>query len=561
MTSAVRKNGSAPTTRRRAPVFPSAVPTLLLLAFLALPGCGRGPQMLPPELRKTIDRSVVERPANYDFERFIENLTAPTAMAFDTDRNALLVAESGVGGGEPRILGFSYTDASTFTVYPQGRAFFGLRSNPFRMYGPIGGMTVRDGVIYVSHRDEDDFGVISAVTYDGKGRTVVAGLPARGDYGVTDVVFGPYDRLYFGVGSATNSGVVGLDNWKSGWVREHPDVADLPYNNVRSRGSRFFTPNPAAGLFSGSERAITAPYSPFGEYIRSLIDAPRDGKPNAAIYSVLPTGGVDEPDLRVEAHGIRLPAGLAFEPGGSRLYTTNQGMELRGTRPVLNDPNTVLYVSLGSKQWYGWPDFSADLQPITLDKFQPFPELLRGTGYTELNFLLDHVNPPTVDDRELLVRARFAPLSGAAKMTFIPREGPFAAEFGGQLIVALSGDRAPFATSGSKRFRGPVGYRVMRVDVDRGSAFEPHDFIRNTAGVPRSRTKDYSPEMLERPMDVKIGPDGYLYVLDFGRMEVRNGRERVTRGTGQVFRLKPAGEPTAQPAGDDAQTAGTQVAQ
>ena len=30
--------------------------------------------------------------------------------------------------------------------------------------------------------------------------------------------------------------------------------------------------------------------------------------------------------------------------------------------------------------------------------------------------------------------------------------------------------------------------------------------------------------MLERPIDVKIGPDGYLYVLDFGRMEVRNGQ-------------------------------------
>src|SRR5687767_106118 len=124
MTSVVRKNGTAPGARGRAPVFHSAIrnlrsaiPALLLLAFLALPGCGRGPRMLPPELRKTIDRSVVERPANFDFERFVESLNAPTAMAFDTDRNALLVAESGTGGGETRLLGFSYNDGSTFTVY------------------------------------------------------------------------------------------------------------------------------------------------------------------------------------------------------------------------------------------------------------------------------------------------------------------------------------------------------------------------------------------------------------------------------------------------------------
>jgi sugar lactone lactonase YvrE len=97
-----------------------------------------------------------------------------------------------------------------------------------------------------------------------------------------------------------------------------------------------------------------------------------------------------------------------------------------------------------------------------------------------------------------------------------------------------------------------VGHTVVRVDVERD--VEPQDFIRNTAGVPRSMSRRDNPDMLERPTDVKIGPDGYLYVLDMGKLEMRNGKQRVTPRTGQVFRLRPAGEPATQPA-DAAETA------
>src|SRR6185503_18102607 len=114
----------------------------------------------------------------------------------------------------------------------------------------------------------------------------------QGDYSVTDLVFGPNGRLYFGVGAATNSGVVGLDNWSIGWARTNPKLADRPYAFMRLLGSRFFTHDPGAGLFSGSELSITAPYQPFGVYTRSKIDSAPDGKPNAAILSVKPTGGI-----------------------------------------------------------------------------------------------------------------------------------------------------------------------------------------------------------------------------------------------------------------------------
>jgi glucose/arabinose dehydrogenase len=523
---------------------PQSAIVSVLLAVVLIGGCGRGPRIIPDELRKPIDRSLVEFPSGMRLERFIEGLRAPTAIAFDTQKNALLVAESGTGGVEPGILGFSFNDGGTFRVYQQGKVLGPLRSIPFRMYGPIGGMVVRDGVIYVSHRDKDDFGVISAVTYDGKGTTVVAGLPAQGDHGVTDLVFGPTDgRLYFGVGSATNSGVVGLDNWAAGWVQRHRDLADHPYGPVRLRGSRFNTTDPRQGLFSDTELAITGPFQPFGEFHRTSI-VPVDGsKPNAAIYSVQPTGGIAT-DLIVEAHGVRMPAGLAWNESG--LFASNRGMELRGSRPVKDDPDSILRISPG--RYYGWPDASADLRPITDMEFKPPESMLRPTGYLELAFLLEHtdktVPPFSVSEREALLEGVFPPLSGAAKMTFLPRsEGPLA-EYSRNLVVALSGDRAPFANSG-KKLRGPVGYKVVRLDLERNAP--PQEFIRNTANVPRSMAKRGSADMLERPVDVKVGPDGYLYVLDFGRMEVKAGKEHVIGSTGQVFRLLPADAPTTGP--------------
>ncbi len=54
---------------------------------------------------------------------------------------------------------------------------------------------------------------------DGTKEDIIEGLPSNGDHHNNRVVFGPDGKLYFGQGTATNSGVVGRDN---GWVKEHP---------------------------------------------------------------------------------------------------------------------------------------------------------------------------------------------------------------------------------------------------------------------------------------------------------------------------------------------------
>ncbi len=510
----------------------------LCLAFgtiASIAGCAGGPTLLKSADQITIDRQFVEYPADTELKPYVTGLTSPTAIAFDNE-GSLLIAESGTGDHSPRIFGFR-KDGSQFEIYPRRSGLPELPAIPqlpfrlssrFKIYPPIGGMVAAQGKVYVSHRDANRRGVITAFDYDGNHTTIVGDLPAQGDHSVTDIAVAGDGRLYFGVGSVSNSAVVGTDNLA--WLREYRDACDKPWGKLTLLGRRFDAVNPFSGLFGGTDIAVTAPFQPFAKSIETVIPAAENGKPNAAIYSVNPNGG----DLRVEAHGIRYPVGLAFSELGV-LYVTNQGMKLRGTRPVKDDPDVMLRIFHG--QWYGWPDFAANLLPIRDPRFQPPVELIVKSGYRDLSFLVDHeasaLTAPSTNSN--LLAAEFKPLAGAAKFDFAPASGPFSRlrQTGNVAIVALMGDRAPFDTGGLSLV-GPQGYKVVQVNLDERTV---RDFIRNTREGPRSEHSDKSGYALERPVDVKFGPDGALYILDFGRLEMKGANEKVHGGTGVIFKL------------------------
>jgi glucose/arabinose dehydrogenase len=509
-----------------------AVAVLGLLA-----GCAQGPRMYGGDAARTIDRKYVEYPAGYELTLVADRLTAPSAMTFLPD-GSIVLAETGAGPIEPRIYGWR-PDGTYFDVYPKPDSSpFAFLKKRFHIYAPIGGMVYHDGGLFVSHRDENRMGVITRFGIDdGSTRTVVADLPAQGDNSVTDITLSPTGRLIFGVGTATNSGVVGLDNFKVGWVQEHPLLADQSYVPLKLYGYRFNTPNPRAGLFVGEDVAVTAPFQPFGVSNQTRIAPSPVAKPNGAIYSISPTGG----DLRVEAHGIRLPRGLRYNEFG-RLYATNNGMELRGTRPVQDDPDALLRIVPGT--WYGWPDYTADVRPVgELEISDATKAMIVKSGYPDLAFLIDHgASGLLAPNRDTLVSAAFPSLSGAAKFDFVPEETPFR-EFRGNAIVGMSGDRAPFA-SGGQPLRGTVGFEVVRVDMD---TRQVKQFIFNTKGKPKSRIdKTEAGDAMERPIDIKIAPDGSMYILDFGQMRLRGGNPEITRRSGRLYRLTPL--PTTQPA-------------
>ena len=519
----------------RRPLPPPLLSLSLVVAIVLLVagGCAQGPSVVSPAARKPIDRSLVDYPGGVVLKEVVRNLTAPCDFEEDAEGN-WIIAESGMGGYDPRIF-MVKKDGSISTIYPSSSKYkipdvapFSLVDTRFHIYGPIGGICVENGKIYVTHRDAGGNGVVTAFGYDSSHTTIAAALPAQGDNGMSDIVMGPDGRLHFGVGSPTNSGVVGLDNWH--WVKFHPEVCDKSYFDLKLNGYHFKSKNPDSGLFGAPEIAVTAPFQPFN--VSSQTRIRRNSTPTGAIYSADPNGGA----LSVDAHGIRCPRGLAYSEFGN-LFMTNQGMELRGTRPIADDPDAMVKVTKGT--WYGFPDYSADLNPITDDRYQPqgkAKQLLIASGYPEVSNLIDHNasnnNQGTIAPLHNLLQATFQPLSGAGRFDFVPDHGPLA-EYRGSAIVPLSGDRSPFATSGQKLVE-PQGFRIVRVDP---TTHEVTDFIRNTKGKPSSLLPE-DQGLLERPVAVKFGRDGSMYIVDLGRLDTKSDRFKVHAHTGRIFKLE-----------------------
>jgi hypothetical protein len=510
---------------------------LALAGYLLATGCATKPIYISASARRVIDRRIMEYPDGFVLKTFMTNLTCPTAFCWDESGN-LIVVEGGIDGRDPHII-LVRPDGSMSHIYPVETRIPVLKPG-FRIYGPVGSVVAYKGAIYISHRDRHDMGVITAFTYSGDHKTIVADLPAQGDFGVTDLAIPPAPvepRLYFGVGAVTNSGVVGLDNWEEGWARDHREACDVAYQTLNLLGFRFDVVNPEASLFSPNS-LVTVPFAPLGTSDVTQIPGAEFPlqKPSGAVFSV----GLDGGDPRVEAWGVRDPEGLVVDDFGS-IYLTDRGMELRGTRPVDNDPDALYELTLRGS-WLGWPDYSRSLDPISGSQYQPPRWMVLPTGYPDVRFVIDHESSKLSAPDHDLLKAIFPWQSGAGKIAFFPHTGPFhTPRFEGQALVALWGDRAPFSTSGRPIGNPLPGYRIVRVDLNsRNGQGQVTDFVFNTEGGPASKLSEGGGTAMERPVDLKFGPDGKLYILDFGQAEYKHGQLTTDNGSGKIFVLEPA---------------------
>ncbi len=115
--------------------------------------------------------------------------------------------------------------------------------------------------------------------------------------------------------------------------------------------------------------------------------------------------------------------------------------------------------------------------------------------------------------------------------------------FPGHAFVALFGDLTPVTT----RLTTPSGFKVVRVDINTG---EVSDFAVNKVQGPASKLPHRG---FERPSHCQFGPDGALYVVDFGQISIapEKGGIRVQKGTGTLWRIRrtdgPAGQRPPEP--------------
>jgi glucose/arabinose dehydrogenase len=411
-------------------------------------------------------------------EPVAEGLDFPTSAAFAAD-GTLYVAESGLpfGGARPggRIVRIGEGGSPT-TVLD------GLRA-------PVNGLAWHDGGFYIS---EGGFpGRISRWSPQGERRTLLDGLPGRGNYHTNMVAVGPDGWLYFSQGAMTNSGVVGLDAYDLAWLKQLPHPCDLPGCDVTLAGEVFDTENP----FEPGRRLATAAFAPFGDSLAPNARLPAKLPCTAAVLRCRPDGS----ELGLVAWGLRNAYGLGFLPDG-RLLATDQGADDRGSRPIGHAPDSLYVVEAGG--WYGWPDFVCG-RPVTEAAFRP----QRGP---QPRFILAghaHLPPPQRPVVEFAVNA------AATKFAVLPARG----RWPGQLVVAMFGDEKPMtAPSGPRAGRG-----LLRID--------PRDWSQHA--LPAGP--------FARPIDVVATPDGQLLVVDFGHFEMRGERGlEATPGSGKLWKIR-----------------------
>ena len=433
-------------------------------------------------------------PDGYRAELVAGGFIAPVHASFDPDGNAYVTESGHKSESPPRIYRVDPVSGAKQLVVELS----GDRAIPT---GAATGTVWHDGALYLSNTDS----ILRVDVATGAIADVVTGLPGLGDHQTNHPVIGRDGRLYWGQGCVTNMGVVGADNFGYEWLPKYPDVCDVPGGDIVLAGRNHRVPNVLANPLSSVESGA---YSPFGTPTSRGELVAGQPKASGAVLSC----EVDGTDLRVFAWGLRNPYGIGFRSDG-RLFVTEHGSDERGARWIVGDLDDFYEIRDGA--WYGWPDFASG---IRLDD----PHWGDGGVGREpvLAEFPDPAPPKPV--------ASFETHAGANGFSFSP-DGEFG--FEGEAFVALFGDLAPVTTP---RQIVPAGFKVVRVDPDSGGV---NDFAVNRHQGPASKLFHGG---FERPSSCAFGPDGALYVVDFGEIKIapEKGGIRMKQGTGALWRIR-----------------------
>lgn len=470
-----------------------AVRLLLFMAALPIAGCyamrpsnGGGQTNFEPP--RQVNAGDIALPRGYRIEAVATRLTFPSGVVVD-DADRVYVLEAGYSYHDfwvvPRLLRIE-ADGRT-TVVATGKN------------GPWTGATFHGGAFYVSEGGTP--GRILRITPRGQIDVVVDNLPPLTDHHTNRPVVGPDGMLYFGQGTATNSGVVGEDN-ASKWLLVRPDYHDIPCRDITLTGQNFTGPNPlrpGEEIVTGAHLPLGTPSTP-GQVVRGALPC------HGAILRTRLEGG----PLELVAWGLRNPFGLAFAPDG-RLFATENGFDERGSRPVFGGADYLWHIRPGG--WYGWPDYAGG-EPLTDPRY-------KSKGKQPQFLLAQHpATPPKA--------AAYLGVHSSSNGLDFSRNAAFGYE--GQAFIAQFGD---MAVDTGKTLH-PVGFKVVRVNVDTG-VIEDFAVNKGKKNAPASYLKNGG---LERPVDVRFNKDGTaLYVADFGVMTMKGKQTGPQKETGVLWRI------------------------
>lgn len=472
----------------------------LALVLLSGPVAGQEPDLSTDaglealhEAQRQASGADIGLPDRFALELVAQDLSFPSAVAVGPDGD-VYVAISGFGGSTPEIVRIGAEGAST-SVASDG------------LGGPITGIHFApDGTFYVTFAG-------SVATIDlatGSVTPVLTDLPGMANHQNNHLAFGSDDWVYFGIGSATNSMVVGLDDILSGWVQENPDASDVPCEDITIAAEPFVTTNPLTE--DASDQAMTSPYHPFDTAVEPGTVVAGETK---CTGSVLRFKAADpEGSLEVFAWGFRNPYSVAVDEDGT-VFVVENGADVRGSRPIANAPDVLWRIEQDQAgAWFGYPDFVAGL-PVT-DPTHAAP------GVQPLGFLIeDHAGLLGGAETPLEPFATWVPHDATAQAAFVPDGWE---QWSGRLLVTHHGDFAPVVGP----LETPLPGKVDAVDVGTG---ELSDLFVNPAPGPSGGAP-------ERPVALAFS-DGSLYVADLGVIEGSTAGLIPRPRTGAIWRISP----------------------
>ena len=422
----------------------------------------------------------VER--GYQIEVFAEGLNTPTSLQF-ANNGDIFIANSGYITGRADI---SILRNGSMELFAEG----------FNV--PLIGLNYRDGDLYVSHNT-----AISVIRRNGSRQDIIKGLPSYGDYSNCRVDFGNDGKMYFGIGSATNSGIVGNDNL---WLEGYSTFHDYPGSYILLNGTNF----PSNNILGNSNEIIyTGAFSIYGEATQPFEVKKGITKATGSILRANPDGS----DLELVAWGLRSVSYLRFD-FNHRLLVSNNGYDVRGSRPIANAPDEFLIITEGT--WYGFPDYSGG-EPVTLPRFRP-------EGGIQPELLL--YNHPSTPPRPYALFPPDSTIIGfdlSQNPEFSNVGDIFIAEFGSVQLRNIGGLALQYPSA---------GYRVSKIS----SLGVISTFAMNKSGFPSYMTGEGG---FGRPADIAFGPDGALYILDVGTSS-REDPSSILPNTGVIWRVTRA---------------------
>jgi hypothetical protein len=585
--------------------FPPPLPLIGLVSLMALPNLAGAATVTNPLCPTEMANFApghgqdITVPDGFTVSVFASGLNMPTGIAFlgNANRFHVYVLESGHGlpskcneqGSWP---GGIFDKANPFTpdilVFDQsGNKIAGPIAKPtssgggFQPAGPAVDIAFENGFkggrLFATDSNQATHGggqngssrIVIVDSNSGTVTPVITGLPT-GDHPTEQLAF-KGGWIYWSQGSTTNSGVVGLDN---NGGKNQPDI---PCQDIKLSDNVFPS--------SLSPLVATSGYMPFGTQAKgatvpafknTMTGNTRQGVCDGATLRAKLN---DPDDIQVVGWGHRNGYAIRFAPEDhplkGQLLVGEDGADERGARPSNGAPE-VLSIDQqnddGSPVYHGWPDrygFLAASQAV----FNPVG------GASDDLCVFDASNPPSfctpaslanilkfdVPIRDVLAfppAPIVAPLaieaadSSFTGIDFVPHSFVGGPVQRGAALYSLEGDFG-FSAPNANAPAPEVGHEVRLINFNQEQndplQLSFQNFARNDTGD-QAFINTTKLAAFNRPTNLRFGPDGCAYVVDYGAVrDPGGGPGGDTRfadpadaplvqfpGTGVIFKICPS---------------------